>query len=429
MENDHKSSKLKNKLIVSSLLTILAFGICVSLFIQSILKRTLEGEGGISDAVIKDVVSRFTTFSLGFIIIATVLSIFVVFGLAKYLTRSINRLHEITTEVEKGNFDAKIDPWLKESEDEVGELARAFDRMLVEVNQTYKTLEERVRARTADLKSLNEHLEDKVHEQTKEIKRAYEVEKKAVCELKELDKAKTTFILATQHHLRTPLTIINVVLRTFMERKKGDVYSEADIVFVEKAGKAVGVLGGLINEFLEISQMNVGKSILNRQPTSIYKIIQEILGEASLCIERKQLTVEIDFTDEAKIKTLPLDRKRFQSAILNLIDNAIKYTPNGGNIFIRGELVVHSIERTERYRLTIKDTGIGMTEEEKKKMFTQLFDRGITAEKLNVTGQGIGLVFTKHIIEAHGGTITAESDGRDKGAWFVVEMPAGEEQA
>lgn len=423
MEHDRKSSKLKNKLIVSSLLTILALGISVSLFIQSVLKRVLEEEGGISDVIIKDVISRFTTLSLGFIIIATVLFIFVVFGLAKYLTRSIARLHEITMEIGKGNFNVKIDPWLKGSDDEVGELARSFDRMLVEINQTYRTLEEKVRDRTSDLKNLNEHLEDKVREQTKEIRKAYEVEKKAGNELKELNKAKTNFILTTQHHLRTPLTIIKGVLATLLERKQGDVYLGTDITFLDKIDKEADVLGGLINEFLEISQMDVGKTILKKQPESIYQIVEEIVREASVCIEQKQLTVETNFTEKAKEAMVPLDKKRFQSAIRNLIDNAIKYTLKDGAISVIGEVVTHPIEKIELYRLTVKDTGIGMTEEEKEKIFIGLFDRGVKAEKMNVTGQGIGLVFARQIVEAHGGTIVADSDGRGKGSWFVVELP------
>ncbi|MFH1188333.1 MAG: histidine kinase N-terminal 7TM domain-containing protein, partial [bacterium] len=86
----------------------------------------------------------------------------------------------------------------------------------------------------ASLKNLNEHLEEKVAEQTIEIRKAYEVEKKARHDLEELDKAKTDFMLTTQHHLRTPLTIVKAVANMLVGKKEGDVYTKTDTAFIEK---------------------------------------------------------------------------------------------------------------------------------------------------------------------------------------------------
>jgi len=103
----------------------------------------------------------------------------------------------------------------------------------------------------------------------------------------------------------------------------------------------------------------------------------------------------------------------------------VKYNKEGGEIRVKGEKTRHPIERDKQiYKLTIEDTGIGITEEELPKLFTQYFERGKEAEKLYTTGRGIGLAVTKNIISAHNGRIYAESEGRGKGAKFFIEIPA-----
>ncbi|MFH1188235.1 MAG: histidine kinase dimerization/phospho-acceptor domain-containing protein, partial [bacterium] len=226
-----------------------------------------------------------------------------------------------------------------------------------------------------NLKDLNLHLEDKVREQTHEIRRAYEVEKKARHDLEELDKAKTDFILTTQHHLRTPLTVVKGVLS--MLRGKSETFSVEDREkFIAKADENTERLAKLVNEFLDISQMEVGKSIFDKKPTSIHPLVDDVLIEISHSIEQKNLKMEKSFTSEAKETTLSIDPKRFRDALTNLIDNAVKYTPKDGKITIHGEIALHPIEKTKIYKLTITDTGIGMTEEEKEKIFTRSFERG-----------------------------------------------------
>jgi signal transduction histidine kinase len=273
------------------------------------------------------------------------------------------------------------------------------------------------------LADLNENLEAKVAEQTKEIRRAYEVEKKARHELEELDKAKTDFILTTQHHLRTPLTVVKGVANMLVKKHSGDTLSDTDEAFIGKLDSGANKLAKLINEFLDISQMEVGKSILRKTPTNIHSLIEESLGELSHEIEQKQLRIETTFSDEAKETNISLDKSKIQSALINLLDNAVKYTPEEGRITITADITTHPIENKQQYEFTIKDSGIGMTPEEQTKAFTRSFERGTRAKELNATGRGIGLMLTKQIIESHGGTIELSSEGRDKGTTFTVMLP------
>lgn len=160
------SSKLKNKLAVSSFFMILTFGVSISIFIQSVLKKTLEQEG-IDPLVVETVISKFTTLSLGFIIIFIILFVFVAIQSAKYLTRSITKLQTLATEIAKGNFDAEINFQIKNSGDEVGDLAVAFEHMLHTVRKSNIILEEKVQERTKDYEEAKHKEKEKLDELVK----------------------------------------------------------------------------------------------------------------------------------------------------------------------------------------------------------------------------------------------------------------------
>jgi len=270
----------------------------------------------------------------------------------------------------------------------------------------------------AKLNDLNQNLEQKVAEQTIEIRKSYEVEKKARIELEELDKAKDQFILTTQHHLRTPLTIVKGYLQSIFSQKNLD---ETTKTYVVKAQESTERIASLVNEFLDISQMEVGKSIINKEPTNIKDLLGSVVKELESEVQKKNLSMIVDVQNDT---ILNIDPKRIKEGLVNIIDNAVKYNKEGGSITVKGIKTTHPIERDKQiYRLTIEDTGLGLTPEELSQLFTQYFQRGKEAEKLYTTGRGIGLTVTKNIISTHGGKIYAESEGRGKGAKFTIELP------
>jgi len=102
----------------------------------------------------------------------------------------------------------------------------------------------------------------------------------------------------------------------------------------------------------------------------------------------------------------------------------VKYNKDEGSVHIVGDKVSHPIERQRKiFRLTVSDTGIGISPEELPKLFVMYFERGKIAEEVNTTGRGIGLVVARNIINAHGGRIWAESLGNGKGTKFTIELP------
>src|SRR3989344_3749006 len=276
-----------------------------------------------------------------------------------------------------------------------------------------------------ELQDLTHNLQQKVDEQTKEVKQAYEVEKKARIELEDLNKAKDQFVLATQHHLRTPLTIV----RGYMESLYKDVSSgkvdRMTLESIKKAGSATDRLNHLVNELLSVSQMEVGGSVLKKSPTDIREVVDSVTAELKDGSEKKGIQIYVELPDDKEGRTLNIDAGKIKEALWNVVDNAVKYNKDEGSVHIVGDKVSHPIERQRKiFRLTISDTGIGISPEELPKLFVMYFERGKIAEEVNTTGRGIGLVVARNIINAHGGRIWAESLGNGKGTKFTIELPA-----
>ncbi|HEY4499739.1 MAG TPA: ATP-binding protein [Candidatus Paceibacterota bacterium] len=271
------------------------------------------------------------------------------------------------------------------------------------------------------LEDLTQHLQQKVEEQTGEIRKAYEVEKRARLEIEALAKAKDQFILTTQHHLRTPLTIFRGFLNKVLENQKNPIQEEhrQDL---QKASGAAERMNHLINDFLDITQLEIGQTALNLQPINLQKVITEIHEDLLPELEKKNLVFEADFSEAAVAVSFPADYGKIKIALYNLIDNAIKYTETG-KITIQADVITHPIEHLKAIRIIIQDTGIGIPPEELPQIFHLYFQRGQIAEKVYTTGRGIGLTLAKGIIDAHRGRISAESEGAGKGARFTVELP------
>ena len=232
-------------------------------------------------------------------------------------------------------------------------------------------------------------------------------------EFERLDRAKTQFILATQHHLRTPLSIIKGYASMLLEGSYGKVEAKTKEA-LSGIQEAIERLIKLVNEFLDISQLQVGREILKREEAQIEKIIEEIVGELKPAAKEKGIYLELEV--EEGLPKIKLDRPKIKTAIFNVIDNAIKYTRKGG-------VTINLKSQNSNLKIAIKDTGIGLTQEGIKTLFTEFFERGKEAEKIYTTGRGIGLYIAQNIVEAHQGKIWAESEGKDKGSTFYIELP------
>ncbi|MFA6314785.1 MAG: HAMP domain-containing sensor histidine kinase [Candidatus Paceibacterota bacterium] len=262
---------------------------------------------------------------------------------------------------------------------------------------------------------LNLHLEQKVAEQTAEVRTAYDLEKRARKDLEKLNETKDQFIMITQHHLRTPVTGIRWELENMQSGAYGEIgteYREA----VDRMSTATSRLMRIVDDFLSITAIKVGTPILNIEKMSLKPIIDEVLDELNAEITHQNLTVNMETSPE-HWPPLMIDRSKIHEVILIVIENAIRYNKNKGTIDVTTEM------KEDHFELNIANTGIGFTETDKKRIEGSLFYRGDQAKTAHPIGMGIGLSVARAMMKAHGGSLTIHSDGNDKGANVSIIFP------
>jgi len=243
----------------------------------------------------------------------------------------------------------------------------------------------------------------------KEIERRTEIER--------ISQAKSEFIAIASHQLRTPLTAIKGYLSMIIEGDYGKL-PERVKEKMESVYQSNERLIKLVNDILCVSKIEAGEIEMEFERTDLKKLIKEVIDELSIKAKEKGLYLNFEEPKES-FETL-LDREKFRQVILNLIDNAIKYTQEGG-------ITVKLQALKNKFQIVISDTGEGLTEEEKRKIFER-FSRGTAGTKFWVGGAGLGLYIAKEFVQMHKGKIWAESEGRGKGSTFYIELPIIQEK-
>jgi signal transduction histidine kinase len=233
--------------------------------------------------------------------------------------------------------------------------------------------------------------------------------------LKALDKQKTEFLSFASHQLRTPVTAIKGYASMVLEGSFGEIGQEAKgavEVILQSAQKLVFV----IEDFLNVTRIELGTIEYNFAEADLKQIVESVVATMKPIIDARHLTLttEIDDTKDYRLK---LDAGKISQVISNLIDNSIKYT-KGGSIHVSLR------HQKDKFRIEIKDTGVGIDQETMGRLF-QKFSRAYDATRMNANGTGLGLYVARQLVEAHHGQLWAESDGVGKGTTFIVELGAG----
>ena len=236
---------------------------------------------------------------------------------------------------------------------------------------------------------------------------------KANMDLKELLEIKNNFLHITSHQLRTPLTVIRGMLSMW---RAGDFDNLSEKEQKEKREKiylSAERLNNITNDMLDAMEVE-GKFLkFNLERVSLENIIRETMDELKLNYDRKGLYLKLNV--KGRLPKIKVEPKYLKQALMNLLDNAEKYTLKGGvEIKIKKEKEFILIE--------IKDTGIGIAKNDQKKLF-QKFSRTKNAIKQNATGSGLGLFIAKQIIDEHQGKIEISSEGVGKGTMVKVWLP------
>jgi signal transduction histidine kinase len=228
-----------------------------------------------------------------------------------------------------------------------------------------------------------------------------------------IDKEKDDFLSVAAHQLRTPLAGIRWEIEMLLEGDAGELPAEAkellDQIFENNQRLVV-----LVNDLLDVSRINMGKSKEDVSLVDVCGVMSESIKSLDgLAKERK---INISFEKECVgLPRVKMGPKHLFNAIENLISNAIKYTPSGGNVTVKAEL------KGEKVLISVTDTGIGIPEKDQEKIFKKFF-RASNAALKETEGSGLGLNVVKSFIEEASGKIWFESQ-EGKGTTFIIELP------
>lgn len=229
--------------------------------------------------------------------------------------------------------------------------------------------------------------------------------------------AKTTFLTNISHDIRTPMNaILGLTELTIKHMEQKELVKE-NLDKIAQAGKN---LLGLINEVLDMSYIESGKLILRNTEFSLTELVQGIEQMFGGQIQDKRIRYDSDLT-QIRNRIVSADKVRLTQIVTNLLSNAIKYTPEGGTVRLTVRQLPTSTGTTGRYEMTIRDTGIGMSEDLIQRVFLP-FERGGNAVSSRAEGVGLGLSITKELVELMGGTITVDSRF-GSGSAFTVTLP------
>lgn len=251
-----------------------------------------------------------------------------------------------------------------------------------------------------------------------QIQQAYEIEKKSKQELQKLDQDKNDFMLITQHHLRTPLTSMAWRVQLIESGFFGKVPKKLQDV-IHKFGISNKVLIKIVNEFLDLSQFEMGQKVISlSKEVNVQTLVMEIVKELAPQAEAKNIFLQM-LPVETKLPLIEADVVKLPTAILSVIDDAIKFTEKGG-------VKVGLALKDSKIQIMIQDTGIGIAKEDLPALFNNRFSRSEGARAGNVTGRGVGLYLADKVIQAHNGKIWADSEGKGRGATFYIQLPVAQ---
>jgi len=279
----------------------------------------------------------------------------------------------------------------------------------------------------------NARLFDDLKARNTENERLNEELTAANCELARLDQAKSDFIDIASHELRTPLTQVQGYSDILGEMiQEQTLVPESGLQMVQGVRKAARRLREIVDLMLDVSQLDTETMVLNAAPTSVGLIMNMAVDNWAASLEERQQTITVEGLSNLPLVTA--DGKRLKQVFLHLIQNAIKYTPDGGQIRIIGRhLGTDDLPEEQSVEVVVADTGIGIATEDLGRIFQKFYRTGDVMShstgrtKFKGAGPGLGLTMARGIVEAHGGRVWAESPGYDEdtcpGSEFHVILP------
>jgi signal transduction histidine kinase len=233
-----------------------------------------------------------------------------------------------------------------------------------------------------------------------------------ISHLKELDKMKSEFIAMVTHELRAPIAAVEQQLTVILNKMAGEVTEKQEQLLSRAKERTRGLLD-LIKDLLDLSKIEAGKMVQYKEPLFLQEVIQRVVDLMRVEAENKK--IDLEFSAPSKVSLILADRNSMEGIFTNLISNAIKYTPEGGKVWVTLG------EEGGFVKATVSDTGIGIKKTDLSRIFDKFY-RVKTTETRQIVGTGLGLSIVKSIVDAHLGSISVESE-EGGGTTFTVLFP------
>lgn len=356
--------------------------------------------------------SRFFSYTNGFLLIVIIVSI-IYFYIRQRIIFPIQKIESFASQIIRGEYHHRLHI---DSSDEIGALAIDLEKMrdaiqasFLKLQESNQNLEMMVAERTQDLQKINDRLQVELEKRV-QLNRELSIAQKKAEQAAEL---KTNFLSNMSHELRTPLTGIIGFSELLLEDAKAKIETPTLVEDLEKIRSSGNYLLNLIRDILDFSKIESGKMEVYAKSFALGSFIEETVAILKPTFQNKQNRFLIDFSQAPQ--ELEQDAQKLRQILLNLLSNANKFTESG---------VIHlKIESAEgnRVRFHIRDTGIGMTEEQTARLF-QSFQQADPSISARFGGTGLGLAIAKAFVEMMQGTISVKS-APQKGSTFTVELP------
>ena len=228
-----------------------------------------------------------------------------------------------------------------------------------------------------------------------------------------IERMKTEFVSISAHQLRTPISAIKWTLKMMLDGDLGEITTEQR-EFLNKTYRSNERMIVLINDLLNVTRIEEGRYLYKPVLSEIAPVLQFVIN--SYKEEFKKRIINFEFKKpKKKLPRVLLDVEKIKLAFQNIIDNAVKYTP------AKGKVVVSLESNDKEIMISVKDSGVGIPEEQKERVFSKFF-RGVNVIKMETDGSGLGLFIAKNIVESHGGKIWFKSN-KGKGTTFCFTIP------
>jgi signal transduction histidine kinase/ActR/RegA family two-component response regulator len=328
----------------------------------------------------------------------------VAFFAAQRVTRPLVRVGQAAQALAAGDMSRRTGLTQR---DEVGRLGAAFDAMA-----------DALTAKAAELREHADHLEHRVERQTaalraseEELRTLYQREQELRRKAEEANRLKDEFLSTVSHELRTPLNAILGWTWLLASGKLDAAGARRAVATIERNARAQSQI---IDDLLDVSRIITGKLRLKLRRVELKQIIEAATDAVRPAADAKGIRLE--FRLDPGVPLVFGDPDRLQQIVWNLLSNAVKFTPGEGRVEVR-------LERIDgQARIQVTDTGIGI----RKDFLDYVFDRFRQADSSTTRahgGLGLGLSIVRHLVELHGGTARAQSEGEGQGATFTVEIP------